>query len=264
MKCTKLTDDLILQQITVPIGVLLVIFESRPDSLPQICSLCISSGNGLLLKGGSEALHTNKILHKLVQDSLEKFAPRETITLLNTREEINDLLELDSKYIDLIIPRGSNDLVKYIQKNSKSIPVLGHAEGICHVYVDSDSDPETALKVVQDAKCDYPSACNAVETLLIHKDLVNTKQFNLLIEMLQQQNVKLNSGPLLHKTIKFAPPLAKKMNVEYSDLELTIELVNSVDDAIKHINKYGSNHTETIVNKNSKILIKKQGLMIHF
>jgi delta-1-pyrroline-5-carboxylate synthetase len=109
--------------------------------------LCISSGNGLLLKGGSEALHTNKILHKLVQDSLEKYVPRETITLLNTREEIKDLLELDSKYIDLIIPRGSNDLVKHIQKNSKSIPVMGHAEGICHVYVDADADPEVALKV---------------------------------------------------------------------------------------------------------------------
>lgn len=109
--------------------------------------MCISSGNGLLLKGGSEALHTNKILHKLVQDSLEKYVPRETITLLNTREEIKDLLELDSKYIDLIIPRGSNDLVKHIQKNSKSIPVMGHAEGICHVYVDADADPEVALKV---------------------------------------------------------------------------------------------------------------------
>jgi delta-1-pyrroline-5-carboxylate synthetase len=147
VKCTKLTDDLVLQQITVPIGVLLVIFESRPDSLPQIVSLSISSGNGLLLKGGSEAANTNKILHKLAQDALEQYVPRETIALLNTRGEINDLLELDSKYIDLIIPRGSNELVKNIQKNSKSIPVMGHAEGICHVFIDKDADPEIALRV---------------------------------------------------------------------------------------------------------------------
>lgn len=121
----------------------------------KICSLCISSGNGLLLKGGSEALHTNKILHKLVQDSLEKYVPKETITLLNTREEIKDLLELDSKYIDLIIPRGSNELVKNIQKNSKSIPVMGHAEGICHVYIDSDADLETAVKVGEYSSLKY-------------------------------------------------------------------------------------------------------------
>ena len=111
--------------------------------------MCISSGNGLLLKGGSEAANTNRILHKLVQDALEKHVPRETISLLNTREEINDLLELDSKYIDLIIPRGSNQLVRNIQKKSKSIPVLGHAEGVCHVFVDKDADPEVALKVGQ-------------------------------------------------------------------------------------------------------------------
>jgi len=147
LKCTKLTKDLVLQQITVPLGVLLVIFESRPDSLPQIASLCISSGNGLLLKGGSEAFHTNQILHKLVQDSLEAYVPRETISLINSREEIDDLLKLDSKYIDLIIPRGSNELVKNIQDKSKSIPVLGHAEGVCHLYVDVDADPEKVIKI---------------------------------------------------------------------------------------------------------------------
>ena len=254
LKCTKLADDLLLQQITVPIGVLLVIFESRPDSLPQIASLCISSGNGLLLKGGSEAFHTNKILHSLVQDALQKYVPRDAIALLNKREEINDVLSLDSKYIDLIIPRGSNQLVKHIQKNSKSIPVMGHAEGVCHVYVDKDADPETAVKVVRDAKCDYPSACNAMETLLIHKDLVNTKLFDSIIEVLENEHVKLYSGPRLNKTIKFAPPLVKKLNIEYSDLELTIELVDNVDAAIEHINNYGSSHTEAIITKNSMSL----------
>lgn len=251
IKCTKLTDELVLQQITVPLGVLLVIFESRPDSLPQIASLCISSGNSLLLKGGSEAYHTNKILHQLVQDSLEPYVPRETISLLNSREDINDLLKLDSQYIDLIIPRGSNELVKNIQEKSKSIPVLGHAEGVCHVYIDEDADPEIVTQLIRDSKCDYPSACNALETLLIHKNLVNTELFNSIIDMLEKERVTLNSGPLFQKLIKFAPPLAKNLKHEYSDLELTIELVDDVDHAIQHINKYGSSHTESIITSNS-------------
>jgi len=188
--------------------------------------LAISSGNALLLKGGSEASNTNKILHRLAQESLEKYAPKETICLLNSREEIDDLLELDSKYIDLIIPRGSNTLVKNIQKKSKSIPVLGHAEGICHVFVDKDADPDLAVKVVRDSKCDYPSACNALETLLVHKSLANTELFNKLIEMLKKEKVKINSGPQFHQSLKFSPPLAKSLKHEYSDLELTIELGN--------------------------------------
>lgn len=256
IKCTKLTKDLVLQQITVPIGVLLVIFESRPDSLPQIASLCISSGNGLLLKGGSEAYHTNQILHKLVQDSLEAYVPRETISLVNSREDINDLVKLDSKYIDLIIPRGSNDLVRNIQDKSKSIPVLGHAEGVCHLYVDEEADPEIALKTIRDSKCDYPSACNALETLLIHKNLINTDLFNQIIDMLEKEKVTLNSGPLFQKLIKFAPPLAKNLQHEYSDLELTIELVDDVDAAIDHINKYGSSHTESVITTNNDIAAK--------
>ena len=170
---------------------------------------------------------------------------------MNTREEINDLLELDSKYIDLIIPRGSNQLVKNIQKNSKSIPVLGHAEGICHVYVDKDADPEIALKVVRDAKCDYPSACNAMETLLIHRDLVNTKLFNSIIDMFKKENVKLYFGPSLLNLAKADFPVVRNFNHEYSDLELSVEVVGNVDEAIDHINKYGSGHTESIITRNS-------------
>lgn len=252
LKCTKLTDDLILQQITVPIGVLLVIFESRPDSLPQIAALSICSGNGLLLKGGSEAYHTNQILHKLAQDSIEKYVPRETISLLNSREEINDLLQLDSKYIDLIVPRGSNQLVKAIQAKSKSIPVLGHAEGVCHVFVDKDADVEMAKRIVRDAKCDYPSACNAMETLLIHKDLLHTPFFDELVDTLEAEKVKLWSGPRLEAAIKFAPPRAEQMSHEYSELELTIELVDDCKVAYSHVNRYGSSHTDTIVTQNAE------------
>jgi delta-1-pyrroline-5-carboxylate synthetase len=251
VKSTRLAESLMLQQITVPIGVLLVIFESRPDSLPQIASLCISSGNGLLLKGGSEAFNTNVVLHKFVQDSLSKYVSRDTISLLHTREEINDILQLDSKYIDLIIPRGSNQLVSTIQKNSKSIPVLGHAEGICHVYLDKEADPQLALKVIRDAKCDYPSACNAMETLLIHKDLLNTDLFNSIVDMLESEKVKIYSGPNLNRSVKFAPPLAQDLHHEYSDLGLTIELVDDVNSAINHINRYGSYHTDSILTTNS-------------
>lgn len=212
--------------------------------------MSISSGNGLLLKGGSEALNTNQVLHKLAQDALEKYVPRDTIAFIQTREEIADLLELDSKYIDLIIPRGSNELVRTIQKNSKSIPVLGHAEGICHVYLDKELDVPTALKVVHDAKCDYPSACNSMETLLVHRDLLNTETLSSIVDMLEKENVKLYSGPNMHRLIKFAPPLAKDLHHEYSDLEMTIEVVDDVNSAIQHINQYGSNHTDAIVTKN--------------
>lgn len=252
LKHEKLSDDLVLKQITVPLGVLMVIFESTPDYLPQICALSISSGNALLLKGGSEASNTNRILHKLVQESLSKFVPKETISLLNSREEINDLLELDSKYIDLIIPIGSKSLVDYIQKKSKLIPVLGQAEGVCHVYIDKDADLKTAVNIVRDSKCDNPSKVNALDTLLIHKSLINTDIFNSLIEMLQKEDVKLNSGPLFLQTIKFAPALADNLHHEYSNLELTIELVDDTSAAIEHINKYGSSHTESIVTTNSE------------
>jgi delta-1-pyrroline-5-carboxylate synthetase len=250
IKSTKLAEDLVLKQVTVPIGVLLVIFESRPDCLAQIVSLCISSGNGLLLKGGKEAYHTNKILHSLAQDAMAQFVPRETISLLNTRGEISDLLELDTNYIDLIIPRGSNELVSYIQRNSKTIPVMGHSEGICHVYVDPSANPDHVLNIVRDSKCDSPSACNTMETLLIHKDLINTELFRQIISMLKKENVLINLGPRLYDQWSCEFPLAENISYEYSDLELTIEVVSDVLDAIQHINNYGSHHTESIITEN--------------
>ncbi|CAF0784463.1 unnamed protein product [Adineta steineri] len=249
---TRLADGLILKQITTPIGVLLVIFESRPDSLPQIAALSICSGNGLLLKGGSEAKYSNEILTKLMQDAIEPYVPRETIALINTREQVSDLLQL-GKYIDLVIPRGSNELVRSIQKQSLQIPVLGHAEGICHVYIDKDADLDMALRIIRDSKCDYPSACNAMETLLIHKDLVRTSFFELLIDLLRLEKVKVYSGPRLAIMIPFPPPSATSLNVEYGDLQCSIEVVDDVKDAIDHINKFSSNHTDSIVTENQKI-----------
>lgn len=156
LRHTKLADGLILKQITVPIGVLLVIFESRPDSLPQVAALSIASANGCLLKGGKEASYSNKALMELVKEALSTVGATNAISLISTREEISDLLSMD-KHIDLIIPRGSSDLVRTIQDQSRRIPVLGHAEGICHVFVDKDADLKKALKIIRDAKCDYPA-----------------------------------------------------------------------------------------------------------
>lgn len=156
LRHTKLAEGLILKQVTVPIGVLLVIFESRPDSLPQVAALAMASANGLLLKGGKEAAHSNRMLIELVKESLSTFGVESAISLVSTREEISDLLSMD-KHIDLIIPRGSSELVRSIQQQSQHIPVLGHAEGICHVFVDKDADLQKALKIIRDAKCDYPA-----------------------------------------------------------------------------------------------------------
>uniref|UniRef100_A0A3Q4HBA4 Delta-1-pyrroline-5-carboxylate synthase n=1 Tax=Neolamprologus brichardi TaxID=32507 RepID=A0A3Q4HBA4_NEOBR len=249
LRRTRVANNLELEQITVPIGVLLVIFESRPDCLPQVSALAIASGNALLLKGGKEASNTNKILHQLTQEALSIHGVADAIQLVSTREEVEDLCRLD-KMIDLIIPRGSSQLVREIQRAAKGIPVLGHSEGICHVYIDSDASIDKALDV--DSKCDYPAACNAMETLLIHRDLLRTPVFDQIIDMLRTEQVKIHAGPRFASYLTFSPSEVKSLRTEYGDLECCIEVVDSMQEAVDHIHKYGSSHTDVIVTENEE------------
>ncbi|EGD76772.1 aldehyde dehydrogenase 18 family [Salpingoeca rosetta] len=249
LKKTKIGEGLVLQQETVPIGVLMVIFESRPDCLPQVSALAIASGNGLLLKGGKEAKHSNAYLHSLVQEALSMHVDPQTVTLVSTREGVSSLLELEGM-IDLIIPRGSNELVKNIQDQAGGIPVMGHADGICHVYMDKDADPQKAIEVVIDAKTDYPAACNAMETLLVHRDLVNTDAFNDVLRGLKKAGVKVHVGPRLDELVALGGPPVDDYHIEYGELECTVEVVDDTDAAINHIHDYGSSHTDVILTEN--------------
>uniref|UniRef100_A0A3B5LDG0 Delta-1-pyrroline-5-carboxylate synthase n=1 Tax=Xiphophorus couchianus TaxID=32473 RepID=A0A3B5LDG0_9TELE len=249
LRRTRVANNLELEQITVPIGVLLVIFESRPDCLPQVSALAIASGNALLLKGGKEASNTNKILHQLTQEALSIHGVADAIQLVSTREEVEDLCKLD-KMIDLIIPRGSSELVRDIQRAAKGVPVLGHSEGVCHVYVDNEASMDKAIDV--DSKCDYPAACNAMETLLIHRDLLRTPLFDQIIDMLRTEEVKIHAGPRFASYLTFSPSEVKSLRTEYGDLECCIEVVDSMQDAVDHIHKYGSSHTDVIVTENEE------------
>ncbi|KAH0623859.1 hypothetical protein JD844_007030 [Phrynosoma platyrhinos] len=225
LRRTRIAKDLELEQVTVPIGVLLVIFESRPDCLPQVSALAIASGNGLLLKGGKEASNSNQILHHLTQEALSVHGVKDAVQLVNTREEVEDLCRLD-KLIDLIIPRGSSQLVRDIQKAAKGIPVMGHSEGICHVYVDMEASVEKVTRIVRDSKCEYPAACNALETLLIHRDLLRTPVFDQIIDMLRVEQVKIHAGPKFASYLTFSPSEVKSLRTEYGDLECCIEVVD--------------------------------------
>jgi delta-1-pyrroline-5-carboxylate synthetase len=222
----------------VPLGVLLVIFESRPDALPQIAALAIKSGNGLLLKGGREAARSNRALHSIITEALGDLGP--ALGLVETRSEVADLLVLDD-VIDLVIPRGSSSLVSHIQQNTR-IPVLGHAEGICHVYVDRAADLDRAAAIAVDAKADYPAACNAMETLLVHRALV-PEGLNRLVDALESAGVTVHAAPGTPLD-RDAPP---SLSHEYGDLACTVAVVPDLDAAIDWIHTHGSGHTESIV-----------------
>ncbi|XP_039064419.1 delta-1-pyrroline-5-carboxylate synthase-like isoform X2 [Hibiscus syriacus] len=249
LKKTELADGLILEKTSSPLGVLLIEFESRPDALVQIASLAIRSGNGLLLKGGKEAKRSNAILHKVITSAIPKNIGDKLIGLVASREDIPDLLKLDD-VIDLVIPRGSNKLVSQIKESTK-IPVLGHADGICHVFVDKSAKADMAKRIVLDAKTDYPAACNAMETLLVHKDLSSTGLLNEIIMGLQHEGVILYGGSRASSLLNI--PEAHSFHHEYNSMACTVEIVDDVQAAIDHIHQHGSSHTDCIVTENHEV-----------
>jgi glutamate-5-semialdehyde dehydrogenase len=244
----ELDEGLILKRITCPLGVLGVIFEARPDAVMQISSLAIKSGNGVILKGGKEAIRSCEALVKAIQKGLsEAGIDPAVVQLLTTREETLELLKLD-QYVDLIIPRGSNSFVKFVQDNTR-IPVLGHADGICHLYVDRAADIAKSVKIAVDSKTHYPAACNAIETLLVHADIAS----EFLLEaapVLQAKNVELRGDDRTREILNI--PAVENWATEYSDLILAVKIVNSTEDAIEHINTYGSKHTDAIASEDPK------------
>lgn len=242
----KLDDGLDLYKVSCPIGVIGVIFEARPDVIAQISALAIKSSNAVILKGGKEAVNTNTIIFNLIVEALNQINefPKNVINQVFSREDVAQILTLD-KYIDLIIPRGGNSLVKYIKENTK-IAVLGHADGICHIYVDKISDWEKATPIIVDAKTQYPSACNAVETVLIHKDIAR-EYLPILYTALKSAGVTIRGCDEARKII---PEIINGGNAwahEHSDLIIAIRIVENELEAIKHINEYGSGHTDCII-----------------
>jgi len=247
---TELDEGLELYKVSCPIGVIGVIFESRPDALVQISTLCLKSGNSVLLKGGKEAINTNRILTDIIKTATENTGiPSGWIQLLETRDDVNEMLKMD-EYIDLIIPRGSNEFVRYIMENS-NIAVLGHADGICHCYVDSGADLNMAVKIVVDSKTQYVAVCNATETLLVHKDVA--KEFlPMLKEEMDKKNVEIVGCERTREIIEVTPASEEDWKTEYLDYKLSIKIVDSVEEAIDHINTYGSGHTDSIISNNKE------------
>ncbi|WP_036481137.1 glutamate-5-semialdehyde dehydrogenase [Myxosarcina sp. GI1] len=246
----ELDEGLILKRVTCPLGVLGIIFEARPEALIQITSLAIKSGNGVILKGGKEALNSCQTLVEVIHKALVKTKVEpDAVQLLTTREEIAQLLSLD-KYIDLIIPRGSNSFVRYVQDNTQ-IPVLGHADGICHLYVDSAADIDKAVKITVDAKTHYPAACNAIETLLVHRDIA-PKFLPTVATVLKEHHVELRGDTATRKIIDCTEATETDWSLEYSDLILAIKIVDDLEAAIAHIDRYGSKHTDAIVTEDSQ------------
>ena len=258
IKATNLDDGLNLYCVTCPIGVIMVIFESRPDVVVQISALALKSGNAVILKGGKEAQNSNRILAGLIRKTLAKSesVPENAIILVETRDEVAELVKIGSG-IDLIIPRGSNELVRSIQENAR-VPVLGHGDGICHLYLHEDADQEKSLDVSLDAKLDYPAVCNALETLLVHQKYPDSWLSNILLKM-QHSGVELRVCALTKKRLESYPDLNLTdatdidWESEYVDLILSIKTVKSAVEAVEHISQFGSKHTEAIVSENSEL-----------
>jgi glutamate-5-semialdehyde dehydrogenase len=242
---TQLDEGLELYKITCPIGVIGIIFESRPDALVQISTLCLKSGNGVLLKGGSEARETNRILSEIIISASEEAGmPSGWCALLETRADIKELLKQD-EYVDLIIPRGSNEFVRYIMDNT-NISVMGHADGICHLFIDASADLDMAVRIAIDSKTQYVAVCNALETLLVHKDIAR-EFLPLLKKAADSKSLELVGCAHTLSYIPIEAAVEEDWKAEYLDYKLSIKVVENLDEAIDHINAYGSGHTDSIV-----------------
>lgn len=244
----ELDEGLRLYRESCPIGTIGIIFEARPDALVQISTLCVKSGNCVILKGGSEAANTNRVLFRLIYEAvLRAGLPENCLLQLEDREEIAELLQC-SGYVDLLIPRGSNNFVRYIMENTK-IPVMGHADGICHIYVDEKADLEKAVPIIFDAKTQYVAACNTVETLLVHRNIAQE-----LLPRLQgamDGKVEIRGTEEVQRFISCEPAAEKDFETEYMDYIISVKIVDSMEQAIEHINTYGSHHTDCIITEDS-------------
>lgn len=246
----EITEGLSVYRVTCPIGVIGVIFESRPDALIQISSLCIKSGNSVLLKGGRESLRTNQILCSCVRQAVtEAELPSDTVQLLESREDVQAILRED-ELIDLIIPRGSKEFVRYIMDNSR-IPVLGHSDGICHVYIDESADPSLSVKIAVDSKTQNVSVCNAAETILIHEK-ASTSILPVLVNELTKAGVEIRGDDLVQRIVPCIKAKEQDWSTEYLDYIVSIKIVSSLSEAIYHINRYGSHHTDCICTQNEQ------------
>ncbi len=245
----ELDTNLVLVRETCPIGVIGVIFEARPDALIQIASLCIKSGNCAILKGGSETKYTNKVLFDIIyQAATECGLPEGCLFQAELRDEIAELLSCHES-VDLLIPRGSNAFVQYIMNNTK-IPVLGHADGICHIYVDKDFDVNKAVPIIVDAKTQYTAACNSVETLLIHEDAVDALM-PVLQKAFAEKNITLRATKEITDKYSCEAATDEDFDTEYLDLIVSAKTVKNVEEAVKHINRHGSHHTDCIITENA-------------
>ncbi len=247
----ELDEGLVLVRQSCPIGVIGVIFEARPDALVQISTLCLKSGNCALLKGGSETMRTNKALFDVIYNAaVEAGLPAECLYQVEAREEISELLSCDQS-VDLLIPRGSNAFVRYIMDNTR-IPVMGHADGICHVYVDKDADVQKAVRIVVDAKIQYTAACNAVETVLVQRDAA-PRLLPAIVEALVAEGVEVRGTDEVRAIVDCKPTTDEDWDTEYLALIVSVKLVDGVDEAIEHINRHGSHHTDAIVTENAQV-----------
>ena len=252
----ELDAGLVLERLSCPLGVIGVIFEARPDAVTQIAALGIKSGNGVILKGGSEAVHSCEAIALVMHNALKDLyktnggVSPNVVQLLTTRAETLAILGMD-KLIDLIIPRGSNQFVRYIQDNT-NIPVLGHADGVCHLYVDAAANLTKAVAIAVDSKTQYPAACNAIETMLVHSAIA-TDFLSLALVAFKERNVELRGCDRTQKIINVNPANESDWSTEYCDLILSIKIVDSLEEAITHITTYSSKHTEAIVTENQAI-----------